>query len=74
MVLRLGDLQLTIVSDGGTIPWSLVASFAASWVVHTNRGMVSTYRVVYATHDLRRGVQFSLEIVGRAWALGHGPL
>ena len=71
---RLGDLQLTVVSDGGTIPWILVANFAASWYAHTKRGMVSTYRVVYATHDLRHGVQFSLDIVGRAWGLSHGPL
>ena len=65
MILRLGDLQLTIVSEGGTIPWNLVASFAASWLVHTNRGMVSTYRAVYAAPDLMHGVQFHLEIVGQ---------
>lgn len=74
MILRLGDLQLTIVSEGGTIPWSLVASFAASWSVHTNRGLVSTYRAVYATPDLMHGVQFHLEIVGQAWGLSGGPL
>ena len=72
MILRLGDLQLTIVSEGGTIPWNLVASFAASWLVHTNRGMVSTYRAVYAAPDLVHGVQFHLEIVGQAW--GWWPL
>lgn len=37
-----------------------MANFAASWFVLTNRGIVSTYRVVYATDDLGHAVQFSL--------------
>ena len=47
MFPRLGDVELLLFSEGRTIPWSLVASFAASRFVHTNRGMISTYQVVY---------------------------
>ena len=55
MTVRLGTLQLSIVCEGGTISWSLIASSAASGFVHTNR------RVCY--DDLNHSVHSSLGYV-----------
>jgi len=46
MILTLGDLELTISAVGGVIPWDLVASFASQFFVYSNRGLVSTYKMV----------------------------
>lgn len=46
MILTLGDLELTISAVGGVIPWDLVASFASQIFVYSNRGLVSTYKMV----------------------------
>lgn len=46
MVLTVGNVQLSIDAIGGKIPWDLVASFASTFFVYTNQGLVSTYRMV----------------------------
>lgn len=74
IILSLGDLQLTVVSEGADGSLESGGVSGSELVCTYEQGLVSPYRIVYATRDLRYGVHVSLEIVGRAWELSHGPL
>ena len=60
--IKQGNLELFFTSEGGPIPWSVVARFAYKMLCATQLGWVGTYEIIYQNGAADRAVGVTLQI------------
>ena len=63
MAFEWNDLRLEFSSDAGTIPWELVAAFAARMVSRTQAGFTGQFNAVYVHMATEQSIRISLMIL-----------
>ncbi|CAF9933841.1 MAG: hypothetical protein HETSPECPRED_009019 [Heterodermia speciosa] len=63
MAFEWNDLRLEFSSDAGTIPWELVAAFAARMVSRTQAGFTGQFNAVYVHMATEQSIRISLMVL-----------